>query len=59
MSYIMKLYTIVYKEKDNETNQRVCFVKAYGEKEALEKAEHNSLISWFNVKFISKREILK
>jgi len=39
-------------------------VEAYGEREALEKVEHNSLIRWFkgkyrNTKFIVKEEILK
>jgi len=60
----IKLYTIVCRDETNDVKQRVCFVEAYGEREALEKVEHNSLIRWFkgkyrNTKFIVKEEILK
>ena len=59
----MRLYTISVKDEDNDVNQRVCFVKAYGREEALDKAEHESLIRWFrgknkNTKFMIKEEIL-
>ena len=62
-SGIMKYYTIVCLDQDNEINQRVYFARAYGEKEALEKTEHDLLIRWFrskyrNTKFIVKEEIL-
>jgi hypothetical protein len=58
-----KLYTVVCKDEDNDVSQRVCFVEAYGEKEAVEKASYNPLIRWFrsrnrNTKFEVKREIL-
>jgi len=60
---MIKLYTIVCRDEDNDVNQRVYFVEAYGEREAIEKASHDSLIRWFrsrnrNTKFIVKREIL-
>jgi len=63
MSDMMKWYTIVCRDENNEINQRVYFANAYGEREALEKAEHDSLIRWFrgrnkNTKFMVKREIL-
>jgi len=60
----VKLYRIVCRDESNDINQRVYFARAYGEKEALEKASHDSLMQWFrgknrNTKFIVKREILE